>query len=328
MRIVIPILAVIVAAVGTSVARHQESGLKARTSDEGDIGTPYAMGSPQHELAVTLAHARVTLRYPLADDEVLAETGDRLLVLRLAVANPLKKLQQFGAAGLRIGWTTEDETGVVEEVPLYLADGGDPVSIDLVPHQKIETDAVLRLPAKGKIHSVWIQRGPVKVHYPLDEVLPKLVDVFADKDGQSARDIAEVKWNQVFAMGAFDWKILKLTSRAGLPQSEDDRDIEDEVTLTADVSVRNAARRSLPISWNQLTARLTDTLGNEYRWETTLDNGRGDSVNEDLESGAVSTFRLVFQGPRDAEPALLTIEDDRTKRSVVVRLRPIPMPKP
>jgi len=281
--------------------------------DDGKLGTAYTMGEKGSEINFTLESAEFALRAPMATETILAENGQKLLLLTFTAHNPLKTDSSLSWNSLQLTAVSPDDQNTEFTGWLYHPERKTKFETTLKPAQKVKAIVAFPIHGKGPVNKLIVRRGSGGVlRYDLRTLVKPLQSPFT-KDGIDALPDAEVTVGTPVALGALDWNVERIETIEG--KLGDYEAGEEEKLFAVTVNISNPTMAAISASWNTLKPVLKDANGEEIEWKQdllTLSSNR--TVETEIGAGENLRARFVFIGPKSVQPAALTLEEPGTKR--------------
>jgi hypothetical protein len=289
--------------------------------DNGKLGVTYQLGDQNQELHFTLESAQFAPFYKTPEGSaVIAGAEQRLLVLTFFVQNPQKRDMGVGFNSFNFTAVSPDDKNFKTNQWLYQPEGGKSYSADLKPAQKVRLQVVIPLYATGPIRKIMVQRGSGAVlRYDLLDKVGKMKTTFSP-DGLDMLSDANAELVKPFDMSGVEMEVQEIKSHTEAfgrfrPYNK------ESVILTATVKYTNLLLRPTNFYWATFRPELTDENGEKIEWQQDwVSIGTQSSLNQEVAPGESLRGMFVFKGLKSQKPARLRLRDERTKRTVTIKL--------
>lgn len=272
---------------------------------------------------ITLESAELALSFPNHEENVVAASSEKLLILRSRLGNPEKKsnfnVGPSDAFGFRI-WQAYKGTGKFQFV-FHL----DPETLkharrNVKGGESVKLVSVWRIPADFRDFRLGLstQGATMVPWYDLNASIGKLNSLFADPDGIDSKPSASVPAGKSFEMDG-----LQIDPRGVSRPSRVAGAAVDPTKPVYVVSLSVSNRLLLPArwGWQYFTAELVGSDGSVTKAYPDLINEATDtSWAGDLASGQATKSQLLFYPSGKIQPAALRLTNGATGRIVEIRL--------
>jgi hypothetical protein len=288
--------------------------------DNGQVNVAYSMGNKGDELNFTLDTAEFADRAHFADGTTFPTAEQKLLLLTFTVQNPQKK-EMF------LTWNTFKFTVVSPEDQnqefggyLYHPTQKTRYSSTLKPAQKVKATIAIPIHAVGPVNKLMVRRGEAPVlRYDLRSKVKPLTGPFATNEGIDIAKEGAGALNTPFGLGQFDWTIESVEAVEGPVGNYKARDGEKAYIVIA--TVKNTGLLKQGVTWNTLRPTMKDADGEQFEWKQDfLGMNSNKTIGTELEPNDTIRAKFVFTGPANAKPAKLSLLDNRTNRTLVIKL--------
>jgi hypothetical protein len=282
--------------------RPAVKGTTQLAGDNGQIGITYTIGKST-PLNITLTDGEYTVcRVNQGDMPIAPLADEKLLVLRYTLQNPNKTVTECDWGSLN--FTAVDGSNDNHDAAGVLhAETGQRLSIVLKPAQKVSAMAIFRVPARGEVPKLIVERasGEPVLRYDLRGKVKPLPAPFSapeDPTGATARTAdVPAEMGQSYPLMQFDAKLVSAGYAAG-PFGEHEP-AEGNRFLVAVFTIKNQGRAKVEYDWGTFRATLRAADGEKTDARCLLKSARNELANAGLDPGEESSMRVVFELPKE-----------------------------
>ncbi|PYE55413.1 hypothetical protein [Deinococcus yavapaiensis] len=267
------------------------------------VGQTFTVGK-QSPLNFTLTSAEFSAsRVTIGKTTIAPGKDEKLLIVRFTVHNPQPKDVRFDANAFT--FTAVDAQDVNHVAERFVARDGtaEEVAVNLKPAQKLAVLAVLKVPAKGVVPKLIVQReasAPV-LRYDFAGGVKPLPAPFADSaDTSGATSLAVLTAAQGVA---YPLKHLDVTfegARFTTDAMQGNAPGRGKRYLVVNVSLRNMTAQDAYVGLQTLRPEARDADGERTMFKTVLKASRDELVGTQVAPSDTLKVRYVFEVPADA----------------------------
>jgi hypothetical protein len=270
------------------------------------------MGKGDQAFTWTITKAEYTME-PFSW-QTSAEAGTaktKLLVLTYTIQNPSKSVElqvDTGSAKLtvvHVDGQSYEPTAIIQSQNRQL------MSISLKPGQKVEGQAMIRIPGKGDVPKLMVehwQTGNKVLRYNLRGKVKGLPAPFADPDVKVGSDLRSSIPGTIGVealAGLFKVTVNSVERKGTIGDYEAS---EDEDHLVATITVANPTRVPLDFNSSWILPKFVTEDGDKFDPTTFLTASRDAQFEGgSIEPGQTRKFRVLFLLPKDLKIGKLTI---------------------
>jgi hypothetical protein len=282
--------------------------------DFGKIGQTYTIGK-DYPINFTLDSVRYTAdRYTVHNNTYVPKDGEKLMVLRYTIHNPLPKEQRYYWADLK--FTAVDALDTNHEYITAVRRAGikeESFNQSLKPAQKVQIEAAILVPANGEVPKLIVERernAPV-IRYDLRGKVAKLGEPYADPadaSGATLRKDIPFKFGDTAPLGGFD---VKLESVAYTDEALGGREIKPGYrNATAVFTFKNMTASKLRYYWGDFEVVGRDADGEKVPYtQAMLKASRNEKTDGQTEPGEEVRVRFYFPVPEKVDAKSISLRE-------------------
>lgn len=272
-------------------------GTNQMAGDNGKFGTTYTIGQ-RNPINITLTDAKFSVeRFNVGTRSYAPAKDEKLLILTFTVHNPNPAITHYDGSTLKFTAVDQENENREGSGQVGRKDGGDSLSIDLKPAQKIECQTVIVVPAKGTVPKLIVQHesGGAVLRYDLRTTLKPLPAPYAGQ-GMDALEEVQADKGQMLPLMAFDAKFLStefVEKRFGPATIPDDK-----VFFFPKFTVKKQSASGDPL---RLTVQAVTEDGDRYTSQMIAKGSVEEHAASYVEPGQELNVRLMVIVPKKAK---------------------------
>lgn len=289
-------------------------GVPQLPGENGQFGAVYKMGKEGQMYYFRLNSAEYTTSQVTIGDRLFWPKADeKLLLLRFSVQNP-NKVDTFVRYDF-MKMMVVDAMNVNHEGTNGWGDAENKqdVAITLKPSQRIDCYTFIRVPAKGIIPKLIVQKDPSLLRYDLHDVVKTLEAPVVDpNDAAKATALEEVPalTGVSYPCGAFNITVQKFeTVKDALVSAPKN----GGTFLVATLLIKNMDPKDRLLRADFLKPELLSADGEVLRYGGMLFATANRPVAQDLKAGQEMAVRLFFEVPKGVTPKTVTIKEYQSR---------------